>query len=110
MISGVTVVTTLVCFSFFRTRGCGCIGHPAFPAPSVFLGELFCKTRAHRAAGLRTHTYAIARNDFSALAQRATASAEARRAKAEGGSDEAIQTSSFPDGSRYGISATCIAT
>src|SRR5437899_3283644 len=22
-----------------RTRGCGCIGHPAFPTPSVFLGE-----------------------------------------------------------------------
>ena len=32
----------------------------------------------------------IARNDLSAIAQRATASAEARRAKAEGGSDEAI--------------------
>src|SRR6202158_1522166 len=25
----------------FRTRGCGCIGHPAFPAPSVILGERF---------------------------------------------------------------------
>src|SRR6266852_6107874 len=24
-----------------RTRGCGCIEHPAFPAPSVFLGEWF---------------------------------------------------------------------
>src|SRR6266478_7690525 len=34
--SGVTVVTTLVCFVFFGTRGCGCIGHPAFPAPSIF--------------------------------------------------------------------------
>ena len=22
-----------------RTRGCGCSGHPAFPTPSVFLGE-----------------------------------------------------------------------
>src|SRR6266436_5589082 len=29
------VVTTLVCFVLFRTRGCGCSGHPAFPAPSV---------------------------------------------------------------------------
>src|SRR6266404_6896992 len=30
---------------FFRTRGCGCIGHPAFPAPSVFLGaNRSCKT------------------------------------------------------------------
>src|SRR5216683_3405066 len=35
------VVTTLVCFVLFRTRGCGCSGHPAFPAPSVFLGERF---------------------------------------------------------------------
>src|SRR6266571_5475395 len=32
--SGVTVVTTLVCFILFRTRGCGCIKRPAFPAPS----------------------------------------------------------------------------
>jgi len=32
--SGVTVVTTLVCL-FFYTRDCGCIGCPAFPAPSV---------------------------------------------------------------------------
>src|SRR5205809_1219311 len=32
--TGVTVVTMLVCFVLFRTRGCGCIGHPAFPAPS----------------------------------------------------------------------------
>src|SRR6266446_7244773 len=37
--SGVTVVTTLVCFVLFRTRGCGCIERPAFPAPSVFEGE-----------------------------------------------------------------------
>ena len=51
--SGVTVVTTLVCFVLFRTRGCGCIGHPAFPAPSFFLGGSFCKTRAHRAARSR---------------------------------------------------------
>src|SRR5258708_32789845 len=29
----------LVCFILFRTRGCGCIGHPAFPAPSVFSGQ-----------------------------------------------------------------------
>jgi hypothetical protein len=31
--SGVTVVTMLVCF-FYRTRGCGRIVRPAFPAPS----------------------------------------------------------------------------
>src|SRR5437667_5334848 len=33
--SGVTVVTMLVCFILFRTRGCGRIARPAFPAPSV---------------------------------------------------------------------------
>src|SRR6266567_3051169 len=33
VISGVTVVTTLVCFVLFRTRGFGRIGRPAFPAP-----------------------------------------------------------------------------
>src|SRR5213596_991673 len=36
--SGVTVVTMLVCFVLFRTRGCGRIKRPAFPAPSDFLG------------------------------------------------------------------------
>src|SRR5258708_5954406 len=34
--TGVTVVSMLVCFVSFRTRGCGCIKRPAFPAPSVF--------------------------------------------------------------------------
>ena len=33
--TGVTVVTTLVYFVFYRTRGCGRIERPAFPAPSV---------------------------------------------------------------------------
>src|SRR3979411_2536539 len=33
--SGVTVVTTLVCFTTLCARGCGCGGHPAFPTPSV---------------------------------------------------------------------------
>src|SRR5229473_7422315 len=41
VISGVTVVTMLVCFVLFRTRGCGCSGHPAFPAPSEFQGQRF---------------------------------------------------------------------
>src|SRR6266487_6566761 len=45
--SGEPVVTTLVCFILFRTRGCGCIGHPAFPAPSVLGPKDSCKTRAH---------------------------------------------------------------
>ena len=33
--SGGPSVTTLVCLFHFCTRGCGCIGHPAFPTPSV---------------------------------------------------------------------------
>src|SRR5216683_5065703 len=37
--SGVTVVTMLVCFILFCTRGCGRIGRPAFPAPSEFRGQ-----------------------------------------------------------------------
>src|ERR1700756_4259619 len=37
-----------------RTRGCGCIGRPAFPTPSVFRAEIDCKPRAYRAARMRT--------------------------------------------------------
>jgi hypothetical protein len=36
-----------------RTRGCGCIGRPAFPTPSVFRAEINCKPRTHRAARMR---------------------------------------------------------
>jgi len=39
VISGVTVVTTLVCFVFYRTRDCGRIERPAFPAPSDLRGR-----------------------------------------------------------------------
>jgi hypothetical protein len=43
-VSGVTVVTMLVCFVFYRTRGCGRSERPAFPAPSEFMGRaLFAK-------------------------------------------------------------------
>src|SRR5258708_39854046 len=38
---GGPVVTMLVCFVLFRTRGCGCIGRPAFPTPSHVEGEWF---------------------------------------------------------------------
>jgi hypothetical protein len=38
--SGGPVVTTLVCFILFRTRGCGCIGRPAFPTPSQGEGSI----------------------------------------------------------------------
>jgi len=45
--SGVTVVTTLVCFYLFCTRGCGRIARPAFPAPSFSKGrDVDGKTRA----------------------------------------------------------------
>src|SRR3977135_4499805 len=52
--SGEPVVTTLVCF-VLCTRGCGCTGHPAFPAPSVIEARrVSCIVRAHRAARSRT--------------------------------------------------------
>ncbi len=39
---------------YHYTRGCGCIGHPAFPAPSVWREREFpAKLRAHRAARMR---------------------------------------------------------
>jgi hypothetical protein len=51
--SGVPVVTNS-CPTFFRTRGCGCVKHPAFPAPSVFGGALISgKARAKQAARTR---------------------------------------------------------
>jgi hypothetical protein len=43
--SGVTVVTN-ACAFYQYTRGCGRIGRPAFPAPSVSGGETESKTRA----------------------------------------------------------------
>src|SRR4029077_7581230 len=42
VISGATVVTT-VCLLPMHT-GCGCSGHPAFPAPSSSEGQCLCKT------------------------------------------------------------------
>ncbi len=39
-VSGVTVVTN-ACAFYQYTRGCGRIGRPAFPAPSVFRGQSF---------------------------------------------------------------------
>ena len=53
---GEPVVTTLVRF-FVCVRGCGCNEHPAFPAPSLFLGERSCKARAHRAARRRRRVW-----------------------------------------------------
>src|ERR1700731_5454195 len=54
--SGEPVVTTLVYFVFYRTRGCGCIVRPAFPAPSAFEGRTKSKTRAKKhAARMRSY-------------------------------------------------------
>jgi hypothetical protein len=39
--SGVLVVTRVLSTNTKCTRGRGCNGHPAFPTPSVFLGERF---------------------------------------------------------------------
>jgi hypothetical protein len=50
-VSGVTVVTTLVCSFLFCMRGYGRIARPAFPAPSVCRGIRSCMTRARSAAG-----------------------------------------------------------
>src|SRR5258705_13798838 len=77
--SGVPVVTTLVCFVSFRTRGRGCIGHPAFPAPSVVKsGEtVFARLGpiAPREREVVFGVAVIARSDLSAVAQRAKAEA-----------------------------------
>src|SRR5258705_10831720 len=76
--SGVTVVTTLVCF-LPCTRGCGRIERPAFPAPSILLGERSCKTsgasRREIAESYLNWDNVIARSDLSAVAQRAKAEA-----------------------------------
>ena len=41
-VSGASAVNTRVhTKTTKRTRGCGCIGHPAFPAPSCFRGTFF---------------------------------------------------------------------
>src|SRR5260370_29608716 len=50
--SGATVVTTLCLLPMHR--GCGCIGHPAFPTPSMGR-EIFARARAQCVAAMRTH-------------------------------------------------------
>ena len=55
---GATVVTN-ACVLLPYTRGCGCNGHPAFPAPpwgsahALCWADRSCTTRARRAAGTR---------------------------------------------------------
>src|SRR5712671_3795289 len=82
------VVTMLVCFVSFRTRGCGCSERPAFPAPSVYRGTNgSCKTRTHRAAGMRNHISnpSSLRNGFAVIAGGASLAVHLhRRASLEG--------------------------
>src|SRR6266404_3552450 len=69
----------VVCL-FFYTRGCGRIVRPAFPAPSDFWADVFCKNSdASRSEDAEScfgnWGYVIARSDLSAVAQRAKAEA-----------------------------------
>jgi hypothetical protein len=77
--SGVTVVTTLVCFILFRTRGCGCIGHPAFPAPSFPGRTIFAKlgrlAPRDRGVVFEIEATSLLWSDLSAVAPRAKAEA-----------------------------------
>src|SRR5690242_10485011 len=43
-----------LCAFIFRTQGCGCAKHPAFPAPSVCWRDVWKKARADHAAAMRT--------------------------------------------------------
>jgi hypothetical protein len=49
------VVTMLVCFVLFRTRGCGCGHAPGFPCALCFSRVLHAQTRAYCAASMREH-------------------------------------------------------
>jgi hypothetical protein len=49
--TGVTVVTTLVCFVFYCMRGCGRIVRPAFPAPSDFFRGRSSKQNSRKTRG-----------------------------------------------------------
>jgi hypothetical protein len=48
-------VVTYSCAILHRTRGCGCVGHPAFPAPSLLSRDVvLAKLGRYRAAGMRS--------------------------------------------------------
>jgi hypothetical protein len=59
-----------------RTPGCGCIGHPAFPAPSLEKGdEISGKARAYHVARMRARVDAVGQSRTRA---RSTTNCEAR--------------------------------
>src|SRR5438876_309974 len=77
--SGVTVVTTLVCFVLFCTRDCGRIARPAFPAPSEFSGTgLQSKPRAKAAASSRNRVSRPGLFNLAPLAGRGRRRSEAK--------------------------------
>ena len=65
--SGEPVVTTLVCLLHIRTRGCGCIERPAFPAPFVCRGrdskDKPCAKTMRRDRGLTSERHCEERSD-----------------------------------------------
>src|ERR1700693_1252347 len=70
-VSGASAVNTRVHTpTTKRTRGCGCIGHPAFPAPSPFPeGGSLNSSGPRRAARARTRILRCLTSERSALAQ-----------------------------------------
>jgi hypothetical protein len=58
-----------------RARGCGCIGHPAFPAPSIFKGETFW----HSSSAARGENVDVCRRHSGARVQRAKSRDAAHR-------------------------------
>jgi hypothetical protein len=70
------VVTTLVCFVFFGTRGCGCSWHPAFPAPSYSRGTLSGKTSGDQRRGI-----AESHLEFNIIASEAQQSMSRRKGR-----------------------------
>jgi len=57
-VSGVTVVTTLVCF-LFCMRGCGRIERPAFPAPSDLSEALYTMQNSRGSRGEIAEVWAV---------------------------------------------------
>ena len=53
--TGVTVVTTLVCFIYFAREAAGALGARHSLRPLFSWANASCTTRAHRAAGTRSY-------------------------------------------------------
>src|ERR1700730_8364153 len=55
----------LVCFIHFRTRGCGCSEHPAFPAPSLTRREVIREQLGRNSRRGIAESYALLLFDIS---------------------------------------------